>query len=238
MKIRSRLLNKFAAKCTVGLLRMLFRTTRIRIHPMEARTVAYEPLDEKFLYPVWHDSLAFPLFCGPIHDMSTLVSQHRDGSLLAFAMESLGVAAVRGSSSRGGARAVRQLIDSAKQVHITITPDGPRGPKRELKSGIVFLASHMGRRIVPVGAAASRCWRLHGSWTDLVIPKPFSKVHFVTGKAITIPAKLSKDQLRDLTVIVEQQLHATQSCAERLANGLISSIDELLAEPPAMKQAA
>lgn len=232
MKIRSRLLNKLAAKGLVATLRMLFRTTRIRIHAMDADTVAYEPLPEKFLYPVWHDTLAFPLFCGPIHDMSTLVSQHRDGSLLAFAMESLGVAAVRGSSSRGGARAVRQLIDTADSVHITITPDGPRGPKRELKSGIVFLASHMNRRIVPVGAAASRCWRLRGSWTNLVIPKPWSKVHFVTGKAITIPPKLSKEQLRELTAHVQQQLDATQTCAEQLANGDVNSIAEQIHESP------
>ncbi len=228
MKIRSPLLNKIAAKTIVAVLRLLFRTVSVTIHKAESNTAAYEPLDEKFLYAVWHDTLVFPLFCGRAYDMSTLVSQHRDGSLLASSMECLGVSAVRGSSSRGGAKAMRQMIESAKSLHITITPDGPRGPRRELKSGIVFLASHTNRRIVPIGAATSRCWRLKGSWTDLVIPKPFSKVHFVVGPAVSVPAGLSKDDLRSATQDVDQRLHDTQELADHLAAGQDVNVTDLL----------
>lgn len=227
MKIRSPLLNKLAAKAIVILLRLIFRTVRVTIHHAEPKTVPYEPHEEKFLYAVWHDSLAFPLFCGRLHDTSTLVSRHRDGSLLASAMECLGVGAIRGSSSRGGALAMRQLIDSAKHTHIAITPDGPRGPRRELKSGIVFLASHSQRRILPSAGATSRFWRLKGSWTDLIVPKPFSKVHLVVNHAISVPAGLSKSELQAATEQVNQRMHETQALADRLAAGEVCDVTEL-----------
>lgn len=227
MKIRSSLLNKLAAKAIVALLRVIFRTVRVTIHQAESATAAYEPLDEKFLYAVWHDGIVFPLFCGPIHDMSTLVSQHRDGSLLATAMECLGVAAVRGSSSHGGAEAMRQMVETAKRLHITITPDGPRGPRRKLDGGIIRLSSKAQRRIVPVAGAASRCWRLKGNWTDLVIPKPFSKVHFVVGPAISIRPRMPKTELGSTAQHVEQCLQATQLAADRLAAGEQVEITEL-----------
>lgn len=81
---------------------------------------------------------------------------------------------------------MRQLIREAEGNHIVMTPDGPRGPRRELSSGVVFLASHSGRAIVPTAFTCERGWRFGVGWTDLLVPKPFSKVHLLTGEPIHI----------------------------------------------------
>ena len=68
-------------------------------------------------------------------------------------------------------------MKTARDHHIVITPDGPRGPRQAMKSGIVYLASRSGREIIPVAHGCSRGWRVKGSWTDMMIPKPFSRVY-------------------------------------------------------------
>ena len=89
---------------------------------------------------------------------------------------SLGYRAVRGSSTRGGARA---LLGAVRELRaggaVAFTPDGPRGPRRELKPGVVAAAQRGGGVIVPIHAEADRAWRLH-SWDRFMIPKPFARV--------------------------------------------------------------
>lgn len=222
MRIRSRHLNKFVIRIAVVLLRLLFRTCRVRVLPQGAVwTKGYfdNSPPEFFLYSIWHDLMLFPIFGKRSNHMATLVSRHEDGSVLATAMQILGIGAVRGSTSRGGATAVRELMNVAKEYHICITPDGPRGPRRKMKSGIVFLASHTGRAIIPTAYAASRWWSIKGRWTDMRIPKPFSKVILLGGDPIRVPPNLSRDQIENYTALVEQQMRHAQETAEQLAKG-------------------
>lgn len=81
---------------------------------------------------------------------------------------------------------MRQLIREAEGKHVVMTPDGPRGPRRQLSAGVVFLAAHSGRAIVPTAFTCERGWRFGVGWTDLLVPKPFSKVHLLTGEPIHI----------------------------------------------------
>ena len=88
---------------------------------------------------------------------------------------------MRGSSSRKGASAIRQLAEVIAQgKDVMITPDGPRGPAYELGQGIVFLAQQSGAAVVPVNLEYSSCWRLK-SWDRFILPKPFSKVRVIFG---------------------------------------------------------
>lgn len=220
MKIRSRMLTKLAAWLAVKLTQTLFRTLRAEIHTSLPETNPYEyDGPERFLYCTWHDSLLIPVFGGKLKHASTLVSKHQDGSYLAEAMQMVGIDSIRGSSKRGGAEAMRKMFNEAKTKHITITPDGPRGPRRKMKAGIVFLASHSGRRIVPIAFGCSRCWRPQGSWTDLVIPKPFSKIVLMSAMPIEIPPNLSRQELNRYTRLVEQQLDQLFEHAQALAEG-------------------
>jgi len=218
-------LTKIAAGLAVGLFRTLFRTVRIEFHEPVPGTNAFHETPEKYLYCIWHDSLLGPVFAGRHRCMAGLVSQHQDGSYLADAMQMVGVLPVRGSTSRGGAQAIRQMMDAAKNHHITITPDGPRGPRRQLKSGIVFLASKTGRAIIPTAFSYQRCWTVKGNWTDLTIPKPFTKAWFIGDVPFRVPADLDRDGIEHYTALLQERLDAITAEAERLAAGT--------AEPPA-----
>ncbi|MGH7201736.1 MAG: lysophospholipid acyltransferase family protein, partial [Planctomycetaceae bacterium] len=162
MKIRSPFLTRWAALVAVTAFRLLFATCRCVFRTARPGTSPHDTGSaERYLYCAWHDSLLLPVFArkAPPRTAAGLVSRHQDGSFLAEAMKRMGILPVRGSTSRGGAQAVRQMLDVAQERHIVITPDGPRGPRRRLKNGIVFLASHSGRKIIPTAYACTRAWR-------------------------------------------------------------------------------
>jgi lysophospholipid acyltransferase (LPLAT)-like uncharacterized protein len=220
VKIRSRILTKLAAWSAVAVFRLLFRTLTIDFRWAAPGINPYKDEGpERFLYSIWHDEMIVPIFAFPHLRMAALVSRHQDGSYLSESLLAVGMKTVRGSTNRGGAAAVRQLINVAQDYHITITPDGPRGPRRELKSGIVFLASHSGRRLIPTSYVCTRCWRIPGSWTDLMIPMPFSKVYGVMGEPIAIPKNLSRDDLERYTQQLQQEMEQLEAEAQRLLHG-------------------
>lgn len=225
MKIRSVWLTKLAARVIVGLLRLIFATCRRRFVAYPG-TNAYDPdIPGRFLFSVWHDELVFPLFMAKPHHMSALVSKHQDGSYLSESMHLLNVEPYRGSSSRGGAQAVRQLFDVAQTQHITITPDGPRGPRHVLKEGIVFLASRTGLPVVPVAYGCRRGFRIQGSWTDMLIPLPFTTVYGILGEPISVPPELSRERLLDVTARVQQAMERLRVQLDDWISGRVESIE-------------
>lgn len=186
MRLRSKTVNWLIGAFSVCVFRCLFVTLRLRFHTAEKTNPYAIEGDDRFIYCVWHDQLVIPIFGGKHRHTAALVSQAQDGGFVVAGLRSVGILPVRGSTSRGGAQAMRQLIREAEGKHIVMTPDGPRGPRRELSPGIVFLASHSGRAIVPAAFTCERGWRFGVGWTDLLVPKPFSKVHLLTGEPIHI----------------------------------------------------
>ena len=223
MKIRSRWLTWIAAASVVGLARLLFTTCRkVYVGVNDRKRLDYVPTPddpERFILCVWHDELLIPTFAAPRglrEQTCCLVSQHQDGSYLASAMALLGYSTVRGSSRRGGAAALRQLLDDTAGKHIVFTPDGPCGPRRQLKQGCVFVASQLGRSLLPGAFVATRAWRPQGKWTDLVIPKPFSTVYVVMGEPIAIPGDLSREQLGHYIDLAQQAMDRLNEQAQRM----------------------
>lgn len=223
VKIRSRWVSKLAAWLMVTGLRLWFATCRkIHIAPSHKLTLVHpeaEAQDECFIMTVWHDALVIPTFCSsPRTRRRTcgLISQHQDGGYLADSMALLGYKTVRGSSSRGGAAALKQLITDTADRHIVITPDGPRGPRRELKVGPVYLASQSGRRIVPGAFVCKRGWRIQGSWTDMLLPLPFTTIYLLAGEPLSIPAGLSREDLQAEVARVQQAMDDLDAQAEKL----------------------
>lgn len=226
MKIRSRWLTWVAAATVVGLTRALFSTCRkVYVGTDDRKRIDYVPEDddpERFVLCVWHDELLIPTFAAPRklrEKTCCLVSQHQDGSYLANAMALLGYSTVRGSSRRGGATALRQLLEDTAGKHIVFTPDGPCGPRRQLKQGCVFVASQLGMSLVPGAFVATSGWRPKGKWTDLLIPKPFSTIYVITGDPIRVPADLSREQLHDFMAIAQQAMESVEATASRLLRG-------------------
>jgi lysophospholipid acyltransferase (LPLAT)-like uncharacterized protein len=123
-----------------------------------------------------------------------MISASRDGELISTIGRFFGYTAVRGSSSRGGKEATREMVDHLQAgKRCAITPDGPRGPRREMKPGAVNIARLTGCPVVPFGFAAERCWRLK-SWDRFIIPKPFSRAVFVYGDPILVSKEGGEDQ--------------------------------------------
>ena len=113
-----------------------------------------------------------------------LLSRHRDADILSRIAYHLGFEFVRGSTRRGGVAALRQLLARSRYMHLTITPDGPRGPRRQLAPGAVFLASRLGLPLVLMGFGFDRPWRAK-SWDRFAIPRPFSGA--ITSPQIHVP---------------------------------------------------
>lgn len=220
MRIRHPMINSTLSAGMTGSFRMLFRTLRIEFEFDVPDSNPYQPAQgPTYIYSVWHDSMVVPVFAGKQPATIALVGQHNDGSYVANILNSAGIPSVRGSSSKGGAAATRRLIEDTKDHHVVLTPDGPRGPRRELKPGLTYLAAKTGKPLVPTAFACSRSWRLKGSWTDLMIPSPFSRVVALTGTPIEVPKKASRGELDEYTAAVQAAMDELNEKAERMVAG-------------------
>jgi lysophospholipid acyltransferase (LPLAT)-like uncharacterized protein len=199
--------------------KLLFKTLRIRFYCVDEVARPYAQADgQYFIYPIWHDSMVAPIFGGRQRAMVALVGAHTDGSYVSTVLKSVGIGSVRGSSSSGGGQAVRQILAETQFHHIVLTPDGPRGPRRQLKPGLAFLASRTGKPVIPTAFVSSSAWNVRGKWTDLMIPKPFTTLYGLAGEPISVPATASKDDLEAAT----QQIQAAMDRLDELANQVAS----------------
>ena len=148
------------------------------------------------IYAGWHNNLWHGTI--PLQGQGNwvLVSSHRDGEIIARMLGRRGFGLVRGSSTRGGLKALRDFARAAQggQGDLIVTLDGPKGPARVAKSGALFTASLTGLPIVPVGMWVDRAWRLK-SWDRLVIGKPFSRVTVFYGEELQIPRGVPREEL-------------------------------------------
>jgi lysophospholipid acyltransferase (LPLAT)-like uncharacterized protein len=137
----------------------------------------------------------------------------------------LGFDVVRGSSTRGGVAALRTMLRKGRHRHLTITPDGPRGPRRNLAQGPVFLASKLGLPLVLIGLGYDRPWRL-GSWDRFAIPRPFSRARAVVSPAVHIPPSLDRDQVEHFRRAMQSLLNRLTCEAEAWAQAGTRKVDE------------
>jgi lysophospholipid acyltransferase (LPLAT)-like uncharacterized protein len=143
------------------------------------------------LWVFWHNRLIVtPLVYQkylPQRRGYVLASASRDGEIIADVMARFGVGSIRGSSSRRGASALRELVEAVKAGGDAVfTPDGPRGPRCKLQAGVIKLAQKTGAPIFPVVVRYHRVWELSGTWDRFKIPRPFSRVDVVLEELQTI----------------------------------------------------
>jgi hypothetical protein len=152
----------------------------------EERWQALQQAKQPHVFLLWHEALLPLLWQHRNQGIAIVVSEARDGQYLSDVATSLGYRTVRGSSTRGGARALLGAVRELRAAGaVAFTPDGPRGPRRELKPGVVAAAQRGGGAIVPIHAEADRAWRLH-SWDRFMIPKPFARVRISYGRPFTV----------------------------------------------------
>ena len=144
------------------------------------------------IYIFWHENILLPLYLRGHANISMLLSRHADANVLDRVARMMGFGVVRGSTFRGGTTALRELAERAAHGNLTITPDGPRGPRRDLAPGCVFLASTLGIPLVAMGLGYERPWRM-GTWDLFAVPKPWSRARAVVSRAIHIPPALDRE---------------------------------------------
>src|ERR1039457_2182920 len=195
-------------------LRALLLTVRCRLRAQSEYLSPSAPVP--VIVCLWHNRLAscikpLNIYRRPHNagaGMAALVSASKDGAFLSRALEWFGVQPVRGSSSRRGAQALRELTTWAERGYdLTITPDGPRGPCYQVQDGITSLAQLTGLTIVPV--ALNLNWKIRvKSWDRFQIPLPFARCEVCVGKTFRVPADASDAAREELRQQLEEELRA------------------------------
>lgn len=225
MKLRKPWMIKLAGWLGAGTLRVWMSTLRCKTDSRGQKTDPWDPtLQERFIYALWHENLLFLPKMPSVFKVAALISQSRDGELIAQIARSYGLTTVRGSSTRGGIEAMEEVIRMGKEAHLVVAPDGPQGPPHEVKRGLTYLASWTGMRIVPLGIGFQRAWRAR-SWDRLKIPKPWSTITVVAGPVIEIPAGVGKAGMENYRRLIEQSMLAATQVAEAWAEGRMLTVD-------------
>jgi len=175
------------------LLTALAATWRIRVVGRTPSRVRASRGESAVVLCLWHGQM-LPILCAHRGEPCTvLVSEHRDGEIIARILSAFGFSAARGSTTRGGSRALLQLAQLVRDGHdIAITPDGPRGPRRSMAPGALLIAQRTGSPLMPLVAHATSVWRLR-SWDAFEIPKPFARVTVLYDEPHLILADSARD---------------------------------------------
>ena len=183
----------FIAGCVKLVLKIWSLTFRIKIIDPHNYLSPENFQNNNYVFLFWHNRSFFIPYLVPagVREKSAgLVSLSRDGEIQGKYMNSFGIHIIRGSSSRGGGKALLELEKVLNEgMNVVLTPDGPRGPKYQLKNGAVKLASRTGVPIVPI-ALNSRPHKELSNWDNTQLPMPFATIELVLGEAIEIPEKL------------------------------------------------
>lgn len=172
-------------------LRVLGRTWRVRVHGREWLD-ARRPGEQPVVYTLWHGQMLPALWA---HNVRTgvIISEHKDGEIIARIVALFGNFGVRGSSSRGGTRALLESVKVVKQgTDMAFTPDGPRGPRYSYAPGAIMLANRAGVPLVSITVHVDRKWQLR-SWDAFEIPKPFARLTVLYGA----PRMVEDENIRD-----------------------------------------
>jgi lysophospholipid acyltransferase (LPLAT)-like uncharacterized protein len=141
---------------------------------------------QNFIYAFWHGRQLFLVYSHRFRKINILISQSRDGQLITDITRLFGFKAVRGSSTRGGMRALVELVHAAAAGDVlAFTPDGPKGPYREVQPGVLYVAQKTGLPIVPLTFSARRKTVLK-SWDSFIIPHPFNSIIVANGNPVYI----------------------------------------------------
>ncbi|MCX6112027.1 MAG: lysophospholipid acyltransferase family protein [Proteobacteria bacterium] len=137
-----------------------------------------------------------------------MTSTSTDGEMMTRFLRLLGYYCVRGSSTRGGSKALLEMIHTLKisDYNAVIAVDGPKGPIYKVKQGALILSKQTGYPILPVGIKVSRCYHIQKSWNKVVIPRPFSKVEIKFGSAMKIPSNAKDEKIIEYTQKLEKIL--------------------------------
>jgi lysophospholipid acyltransferase (LPLAT)-like uncharacterized protein len=199
-------------------IRVLGLTLRLTVIGLDALRPVWRER-RPVIYALWHGRLLMVPWIGTrfagergARRIRVLASRSRDGELLARFVRRFGLEAVRGSSSRGGAEALRALAGALRAGDdVVLAPDGPRGPRQRVQSGLPALAALTGVPVVPLAFAARPARRL-ASWDAFLIPAPFARCALVVGDPVCIGRRDDREAARER---LERALELATAAADR-----------------------
>jgi len=197
--LRKKLLRALALR-----LAPLFGSLLIRFLNLTNRVVFHAPeqiSNEPIIFACWHGELLMLPYLYKHYrkkpHAKVLISPHFDGELISRTIKYFGLGTLAGSTDKSAARVLIQAIKTIKEGYdIGITPDGPKGPRREVADGIIVMAQKTGAKIILVEIKPTQFWELN-SWDKFVIPKPFGTLHFYASQEIDISG-LELEEAREL----------------------------------------
>ena len=178
------------------------------------RSVVESHEGASFVFSIWHDELFAAAPLRKHWQTIAVVSRSRDGEYLASVLKRIGVETARGSSSRGGMRALLQTAKYLREnrCHACVTIDGPKGPRHEIKNGVFFLAKHAGGLLVP-GRIFYKRAIVFSSWDRFQLPLPFSRVCLVFGTPYSLSCQeLDEESLKRERAILKEKLESLEPC--------------------------
>ena len=168
-----------------------------------------DPVRDDFQGPVivafWHECLLAPFYLRGRTNSAILTSRHRDAEWLSEAARHMGYVTVRGSTNRGGGKALLELIRSRGNCNMGIACDGPTGPRRRLAQGPIYLSSKLGIPLLAYAIGYDRPYRMP-SWDRFAIPRPYSRARIIVSPRVQIPPNLSRKDVEHYRLRVERLL--------------------------------
>lgn len=219
---KKKLVKKIAPYLVQALLNIIWRTCRVVKIEGEQHLDTLIKTNRPFIPVYWHQNHVYGAYLmlklkrrGV--NIGFLISPSADGDMSAKIAEGWGTVAIRGSSTRTGAKALRDLYLAITKDKISPvnTSDGPTGPIHVFKPGAVMLAQLTRTELVPISYAASKFWQLK-SWDKFIIPKPFSKVAITIGKPVQVSKTLSADELDDTCKLMQTLLLKLETSAQKI----------------------
>jgi lysophospholipid acyltransferase (LPLAT)-like uncharacterized protein len=194
MSIKSDLIMSLGSTLGPAIIRALGSTWIIRQSGIGPYYQRMHGSSKRVVYSFWHRDILTLGYFARDEGIRVLISEHRDGELIARIVQKMGYTVFRGSTTRGGVvalRAMDRIRYDPSRCDMAITPDGPKGPAKKLQQGVIFAASRTGFPVVPIGVAVDRCWEMN-SWDRFRVPKPFSHCFVFYGTEIDIPEGLNE----------------------------------------------
>jgi lysophospholipid acyltransferase (LPLAT)-like uncharacterized protein len=214
---KKKLVSWLGPRLAYRVIRILGRTMRFEVVNPEIQGSFLEK-DIPYIGAFWHDRLLMMPLGYQGKKLSFLVSPHRDGLIVGRALKRFGFNPIFGSSSRGGASAIKEMVKAIQNgSDMGIVPDGPRGPRHRLQLGVIELARRTGNPILPLAFNASKK-KIFKTWDRFLLPYPFSKGVFIWGEPIYVDRNGDRDYLEEMRLLVERRLNELTEEADRYFN--------------------
>ena len=206
------------------LLRSVVASLRIR-HAESAEIDRLNRDGQDYILAFWHSDNLYAIFSRVRLPAVPVISTHRDGEMMVRLMRHFGVREfARGSSTRGGSSALRELIRRAREGNrLAIAPDGPKGPVHVVKEGVIAASRLAGLPIVPVRFHPERAWIFTGSWDQSRLPRPFCRALYLYGAPVSVPRDATAEQQEEVRRQLELNLNQLRERASAEFETLWSS---------------